>query len=942
MSRRLGFLAIVALLQACAGNSASLAPTIGDLPAIETATPVQQQPDVSAINPQVSFEPDRQQLIKSYRELIDITPQGEGYGKELRRLADLELEDSMDTRLSEQENIAAQGEQLSKLAIERYEQYLQAFPGRPDNDLILYQLARAYAIDSKQKKAQAMMDQLVREYPASIYRDEIQFRRGENLFVEGRYDEAERAYADVVEHHPDSQYYDKALYKLGWAQFKQNRYKPALDSFMQLLDLKQQQGQLEPIALADNLPRADQELLQDVLRVVSLTFSYLPERQPVSQYFNHSQKRAYEPLLYKNLAQLYLSKDRISDATDVYLSYGEKYPFSRYTPEFHQLAIVADKKAGFTTLLLDEKKNFVEKYNRGTEFWKQQTPQVQAWLQPLLTAHLFDIATHYHALARAGKKKRDFQTAAGWYRRYLDSFPNDERAAEVNFLLAESLFDAGQYRQSIEEYEKSAYQYPPNKNSAEAAYAALLAYNRLLKQSKKSERADLENRLVQSSLIFSKIFPNDKRTQQVLLSAAQKLFARKKFSEARDAALHLTAMPQLDKSLLRSSWLLLGQTGFELNDYAASEQAYRNLIRLTPPKDGKKLRRLRSELAATIYKQGEVARAAGNHQQAATDFLRASKIVPGSKTAVIAEYDAATEYMTLKDWGSAIALLESFRKKYSKQKKWRLGVSQKLALAYNNSKQYRKAAAEMLILANLSPKKEQRDLEWQSAQLYEQAGDENNAIKQYKRYIKKYPYPISRSIELRNKIALFYKKKKDNRRYFYWLNEIVKADARAKKQRTDRTRYLAAMASLELTEPTRQKYAEVKLTRPLKKSLKRKKTLMKQAVAGYSKAAKYQVEEATTAATFHIAEIYREFAEALLKSERPKKLDEDALEEYNYMLEDQAYPFEEKAIKIHQTNLSRIPKGSYDDSIKNSLQALAKLMPFRYAKAEKTDDYVEY
>jgi TolA-binding protein len=942
MMRRLGFLITVAFLQACASGGGNVAPTIGELPAIEAAAKATQpQPDVSTINPQVSFDPDRQQLIKSYRELIEITPQGKGYGKELRRLADLELEDSMDTRLSDQGEVAAQGELLSKLAIERYEQYLDAFPQRTDNDLILYQLARAYAIDSKPQKAQAFMDQLVREYPASIYRDEIQFRRGENLFVEGRYAEAERAYDDVVTNHPNSQYYDKALYKLGWSQFKQNRYKPALDSFMQLLDLKQQLGQLKPIALDAELSRADKELLQDALRVVSLAFSYLPQRQPISQYFNHTRKREYEPLLYKNLAQLYLSKDRISDATDVYLSYGEKYPFSRYTPEFHQLAIAADKKAGFTTLLLAEKKNFVKKYNRGTPFWQQQTAAVQSWLQPLLTAHLFDIATHYHALARAGKKRRDYQTAAVWYRKYLDSFPSDARAAQVNFLLAESLFDAGQYAQSIKEYEKAAYQYPPNKNSAEAAYAALLAYNHLLKKAKKSERVELENQMIQSSLNFSEIFPADKRAPKVLLSAAQKLYERKKYSQAHQAGLRLTQIPDLDKGIQRDSWLLLAQSGFQLKDYAASEQAYRNLIRLTSTKDRKQLSRLRNELAATIYKQGEAARTAGNHVLAAEHFLRASKIVPGSKTSIIAHYDAATEYIALQDWGNAIGLLEGFRKKYPNQKKWRLGVSQKLALAYNNSKQYKKAAAEMLILAKLSPKKDQRDLQWQSAQLYEQSGDENSAIKQYKIYIKKYPYPVTRSIELRNKIALFYKKHNDGKRYRYWLGEIVKSDARAKKQRTDRTRYLAALASLELIKPTRQKYSAVKLTRPLKKSLKRKKALMKQVVTAYSKAAKYQVEEVTTAATYNIAEIYREFADALLKSERPKKLDEDALEEYNYMLEDQAYPFEEKAIKIHQTNLSRIPKGSYDDAIKNSLKALAKLMPFRYAKVERTDDYAE-
>ena len=116
---------------------------------------------------------------------------------------------------------------------------------------------------------------------------------------------------------------------------------------------------------------------------------------------------------------------------------------------------------------------------------------------------------------------------------------------------------------------------------------------------------------------------------------------------------------------------------------------------------------------------------------------------------------------------------------------------------------------------------------------------------------------------------------------------------------------------------------------------------MQESIDAYSKAAKYQVEEVTTAATYEIGEIYRDFANALLNSDRPKNLDEEALEEYNYLLEDQAYPFEEKAINIHQSNLLRIPTGSYDDAIKDSLQVLAKLLPFRYDKSELVEKYVE-
>ena len=183
--------------------------------------------------------------------------------------------------------------------------------------------------------------------------------------------------------------------------------------------------------------------------------------------------------------------------------------------------------------------------------------------------------------------------------------------------------------------------------------------------------------------------------------------------------------------------------------------------------------------------------------------------------------------------------------------------------------------------------------------------------------------------------------KKTKRPRSYWLNEIVVADARGKNQRTDRTKYLAATASMELIKPLHRSYQQAKLTVPLKKSLKKKKKLMQQSIDAYNKALKYRVEEVTTEATYQIAEIYHSFAEALLESQRPKGLNEEELEEYELLLEEQAYPFEEKAIDIHLANFKRIPTGTYDQPVRDSLKVLGELMPFRYAKAEQTEAFVE-
>ena len=68
---------------------------------------------------------------------------------------------------------------------------------------------------------------------------------------------------------------------------------------------------------------------------------------------------------------------------------------------------------------------------------------------------------------------------------------------------------------------------------------------------------------------------------------------------------------------------------------------------------------------------------------------------------------------------------------------------------------------------------------------------------------------------------------------------------------------------------------------------------------------------------------------------------EEQLEEYELLLEEQAFPFEEKAIAIHLANFRRIPAGTYDEPTRKSLQVLGELMPFRYARAGSSDAHVE-
>jgi tetratricopeptide (TPR) repeat protein len=140
-----------------------------------------------------------------------------------------------------------------------------------------------------------------------------------------------------------------------------------------------------------------------------------------------------------------------------------------------------------------------------------------------------------------------------------------------------------------------------------------------------------------------------------------------------------------------------------------------------------------------------------------------------------------------------------------------------------------------------------------------------------------------------------------------------------------------------LTEPLLETYRKVALIEPLAKQLKLKKARLQEVLQAYGAASETGAAEVVTAATFQTAALYQDFGRALMASQRPKKLNKAELEQYNVMLEEQAFPFEEQAIQLHESNARRAAGGVYDEHVRKSFAELAAMKPARWGKAERGD-----
>ncbi len=891
---------------------------------------------------------DEKKAMAAYQDFLKAAPKSAYRPDAMRRLGDLEM-DSADNRLANGET-GPNGAADYRAAIARYQDYLKTYPNDPGNDRVYYQMARAYEQGGDLETALKTLDTLVARYPKTRHYEEAQFRRGELLFTMRDYPKAEQAYATLLGGQVHTQYHERALYMHGWSLFKQGRLEEALNSFFGVLDAKL--GSRGPSAQGGmgldsipNLTRADRELVEDTFRVSSLSFATLQGADSIPAYVTTTERRDYAFRVYEQLGELYTKQERFKDAADTFGAFARRDPTHAQAPVMQARVIDIYQHNGFATLALDAKKDYVEHYGAKSDF--RRTNEA-AWqnAQPLVKTHLAELAQHYHASAQKNKKTEDYQEAVRWYRAYLEAFPNDPDTARTNFLLAELLYEDGQfnpqrYAEAAAEYEKTAYRYPRHAKSADAGYAALLAY---AQQEKRAAPADLKRvqlASVDSALHFSKTFADDPRVAPVLTNAAEKLYASGDAERAVNVAEQVLALkPPANDAQRRVAWTVIAHTSFDRGAFDRAERAYGEVLALAPANDPAR-KDLSERAAAAVYKQGEQARAAGRLADAVRHFERVATVAPNSAVRATAEYDAAAALMTLKDWDGATRMLTEFRRRYPNHA-LQDDVSSKLAVAYMEQGQWGQAASEFeRIAATRKDPQLARAALWQAAELHEKVGARSAAATAYERYVKQYPEPFETALEARYRLAGIARTNGNTTQSLAWMKQVVQADQTAGRARTDRTRYVAGMATLALAEPTFDAYRKVALVEPLAKQLKLKKAKMEEVLKAYGAASNYGVAEVTTAATYRTAELYRDFGQALMDSQRPKRLSKIELEQYNVMLEEQAYPFEEKAIELHEINARRTTNGIYDQWVKDSFTALAKLRPVRYGKTERTEGAID-
>lgn len=887
------------------------------------------------------------EMIESYRELLPYIEDEGVYADIMARIGDLET--VLQEQLADRAEASDEGFYLTdySLAISAYKQVLENYPERESNDEVLYHLAKAYDVSGEGVKAYQTLTRLVENYPYSQYFLEAQFRRGDYLFANEYYDEAVLAYQDVVDAGSVTPLYENALYMHGWSLFKEALYESAVASFTVLMD--------NSFDVNEQYIDGEQtDLISDTIRVMAISFTYLGGPSSIDKTYQQLGKREYESVLYEHLGDLLVDKQRFSDAAASYRYFIDKYPMHDQAPVLHNKILDTMQLAKQGGQLRNEKEVFIEQYHPQGEYFMQASEERKLYLLPYLYAYLDEVGRFYHARAqqerqslkqykqappaRLAAMENDYLRAIELYDAFIDTFPDDVHAGEKAFLIAEAQSELKHYELAIVAYERAAYDFGLHTHSEEAAYSAVLGHRELVDKASEEQREERLEARLEAQLRFVDNFAYSQFAKPVLLDSIDMLYAEKDYRQAVAQAERFLNLepPGTNKERLTVS-LVLGHSYFELLQYDMAEQAYLTALELSV--ESKQRQEITDRVAASIYRHAEALVENGQVSEAIDEFLRVASTAPESQYRKNAEYDAASYLLLEQQWQQALDVLISYRESYDPQNK-SLDVTSKFLAAYEGLEQYENAAQELIRVSELSKEQEQRQQSlYLAAEYYEKAGNDEKALSIYRSYVHSYPTPFDLAIEVRFKLSEMYRKKDDEERRRYWLEQIIISDNRAGSDRNERSRYLAAMARNEFASDYLSEFDAIELKLPLNRSLPAKTKAMQEAQRRYEQILDYQVQEFTTQSMYKIAYLYGQFSRDLMGSERPAGLSELELEQYDMMLEDEAFPFEEIAIEAHEANVANSWAGFYDQWVQKSIDALAELSPGRYNKKEKAGEY---
>ncbi|MEC7815121.1 MAG: tetratricopeptide repeat protein [Pseudomonadota bacterium] len=856
------------------------------------------------------------EVARRYKNLFETSDEPEVRIDALNRLNHIRDRSGEDLGFSE-----AQESQVYREVLASYERILASgsYAGRLDE--MLYQMAKAHALTGQPDESLQRLRQLVGLYPDSTLATEARFRLAEADYSAGEFERAEAGYRAVISQGPAQSSNDgfaaKARYMLGWSQFKRGRahWNQAATTFMNLLD-----EQLPNEAALAQPPERDLGMIEDSFRILALMASRSGNAQTLTAWLSDRPQSHWHHLMYDRLADLHAVEHRYAEGVAVHDTFLAQHPDHPAGAEIRVQTVAFWALAGDERRLWQSRQAYGDAFRGEADYRALAAGHRDIWQQ-----YARKLGDHYYAAEQWSMAAAQYEALA----------PHSDDAAALYLLAGDARLQNREEARALANYRIAAYgaDGTPLTGSDTAGWAAIrILYDRLDTQTHNNDVVAALDGLSAEEQRYSHAFGTDQNLIGLRADLANRWLDAGHPDRALAYAQSTLTAEDLAPEFAYSAWLVTAQVRQGQGEFGLEERAWRQALGLAENQSGlleagQTLDSLRQPLATAIYRQAEAAAAAGEPALAVAQFQRVTSALPGSELAVKARFDAANTLFRASDWQGAINEFRRFRSDFPAHDLAR-GLSERLVHAYEQSGQPVKAAEELM--ASAESHAAPWPLRHRAAALFDagRALEQRNAI--YRRWLAEAPNPESAEQHVRDQ------------RYRSGLiaagEEIAQHQAALVNAEADspwhsqETLEWAGRAALALGARAADTFADIALAHPLEATLTRKQQALESAQQYLVQAETFAGDSVASEVLYRRAELYRILAGDLMASQPPAELNEMETLQYQMLLEEEAFPLEEKAMALHARNHQRIAEHGFDVWIGRSLDALATLHPGRYQR----------
>lgn len=865
------------------------------------------------------------EVARRYQRLFESSDEPEVRIDALNRLTNIRDRSGQDIGFS-----PADEERIYREVIDSYESILSrgSFSGRLDE--LLYQMAKAHALTGQADQSIERLKQLVGLYPKSELVPEARFRIAESAFSAGDYAEAESVYLSLIDSKQPGALRTKAGYMLGWSQFKQGgtAWERSARTFLAVLD-----GFLPTPQSIRDVDQSSVDTIDDTFRVLALMAARKGGSESLLAWLDEAPERHWAYLLFDRLADYYAIRGEFAASVRTNQAFVRYSPDHSMNPLFMAQIVKVWERAGDSSRVREARANYVAMFGSGNAFAELSNTDQQRWRE--FSRGLADFYYQQGAeasTAGAREKAREAFARAAVY--YEDLADRSDNPGPLLRLAGDARLQSDDYVAALGDFQNAAYDNARYQEADDAGWAAIVLLRNGVDghQQNPEFRPDLPA-LSRESDRFEEHFPDDSRLPGLTADLASRWFSAGSPGRALAYGEKTVANGRASPSERFAGWLTIAKVRQQQGEYALAERSWNRVLEVMADntiagQDAGAEASIRQQLATAIYRQGEQAATGGEVAKAVDHFKRVGAALPDSEIAIRARYDAANTWLKASELASAINEFTLFREDFPEHPLAE-EVSDKLVHAYVASDRPGSAASELLDAA------EEAEHPWplklKAAALFHQADDTANRNGLYEDYLSAHTNADTADQHIQMQ-TMRHRLLESGRESIELQQDLVESEL-ASRWHSEDTLAWAARSSLALGARAAASFAGIALTHPLPESLDRKQKALDMARQRFVDAEKLGGDAVRSESLYRRAELYRVLAGDLMASSVPADLNELEAMQYQMLLEEEAFPFEEKAIRLHSENHQRVASRGFDAWIGKSLEVLAQLNPGRYDRS---------